>query len=77
MVCMDNNFLIHSLSCFLIPQNFSLLSLIISLLFSLFLLSFSSDLSSLQTQTRSSYQIQHHTSMIKPKKKPHQRQNTK
>ena len=44
------NFLIHFLSYFLIPQNFSPHSLIISLLFSLFLLSFSYALSSLQTQ---------------------------
>ena len=44
------------------PWNFSLLSLIIYVLFSLFLLSFSSTLSSLQTQTPSSSQHQHHTS---------------
>ena len=43
-------------------QNLYLLSLIISLLFSLFLLSFSSALSSLQTQTPSSSQHQYHTS---------------
>ena len=36
---------------FYFPQNFSLLSLVIYVLFSLFLLSFSSALSSLQTQT--------------------------
>ena len=41
---------------------FSLLSLIFFVLFSLFLLSFSSALSSLQTQTPSSSQYQHHTS---------------
>ena len=44
------------------PRYFSLLSLIIYVLFSHFLLSFSSALSSLQTQTSSSSQHQHHTS---------------
>ena len=43
-------------------QTFSLLSLIFSVLFSLFLLSFSSSFSSLQAQTPSSSQHQHHTS---------------